>query len=697
MGATPITFDRVLVANRGEIARRILRTLREMGLGSVAIFSDADSAAPHVRESDEAVRIGPAVSDASYLDQDAVIRAAIATGADAIHPGYGFLAENAAFAARCQAEGLVFIGPPPDAIRVMGDKARAKDVATRAGVPVIEGFTARDLAVSEIRERIEALGSPVLIKAVAGGGGKGMRVVHDLSSLKEVLAAAEREAASAFGEGSLMIERLIASPRHIEVQILADSGGRIVHLGDRDCSIQRRHQKIIEEAPAGSLDEDLREQLGAAAVSLARAVAYEGAGTVEFLVESGAEGGDSFFFLEMNTRLQVEHAVTEAITDLDLVRWQIEIAQGRQLPFDQVDITPTGHAIEARLYAEDPCHAFLPSTGRVSLWAVPDLPGLRIESGIEAGDQVTSHYDPLLAKVIGIGATRDEARRRLYRGLSALAIGGLVTNRELLLSVLEDENFKRGAVDTSFLERRPKWQRDLPPETLAILTLAATVFGIVRRKQAGSVLPIGIPIGWRNHRWRASEDVFETAGVRTGDRVVVGYVPAAPDSFTCTVTIGDDSPQQSEPTSHQVTLVTSGTGGAQADQGTTTIEIEIDDVRRRFEIAVGTGHPPVLSVHGLGHVVDLTVVPRFPGPTTSVGVGGCAAPMTGKVVAIEVATGERVTAGSTLVVLEAMKMEHRLEAHADGVVEAIRVEVGSMVDPDTVLVVVRPDNYDANG
>ncbi len=680
MSVPTVGFDKVLVANRGEIARRIFRTLREMGIATVAVFSDADAEAPHVREADEAVRLGAAPASESYLDQDAVIAAAKATGARAIHPGYGFLAENAGFAERCADEGLVFIGPSPEAIRRMGDKAEAKALAAKVGLPVLAGFALDGLDAGAIRRKIEEIGFPrrgtnealpLLIKAAAGGGGKGMRAVAEPSELDDALAAAAREAEAAFGDGSLLIERLLESPRHVEVQVLGDAKGHVVHLFERDCSVQRRHQKVFEESPSPAVDAALRERMGEAAVALARAVGYRGAGTVEFLLDAKGD----FFFLEMNTRLQVEHPVTEAVTGLDLVRLQVDVARGLPLGFEQRALELSGHAIEARLYAEDPANGFLPATGPVALWVVPELPGVRIDGGVEAGDEVTVHYDPLLAKVIAHGRDRPEALRRLHRGLSELAVGGLVTNRDFLLAALEHEAFRRGDADTGFVDRHlPPASRVRPQDTdvLELHAVAATLHVFHQRRQKPGPVPPGIPPGWRNNRWRPQEQVFEHAG----GRIAVHYATHGHDRFTADVAVAGDD--ERGPRTLAARLVDAGEGALIA---------EVDGVRRRFRVG---GRDSTLAVHGLRRVSELAFVPRFPERAASAVAGGCAAPMTGRVVQVRVAEGDRVNAGDTLVVLEAMKMEHALEAHADGVVATVRVRAGQMVDPDEVLVVVAP-------
>ena len=676
--AEPPTFRKVLVANRGEIARRIFGTLREMGLATVAVFSDADRDAPHVAEADEAVRLGAAPSAESYLNQEAVIAAARATGAEAIHPGYGFLAENAGFAERCAEAGLAFVGPSPEAIRAMGDKAAAKALAARIGVPVVDGFSLDGLGAETIRRRAEELGFPLLIKAAAGGGGKGMRAVAEPPELDAALAAAAREAEAAFGDGSLLIERLIEAPRHVEVQVLGDTHGQVVHCFERDCSVQRRHQKVFEECPSPAVGGELRQRMGEAACALARAVGYRGAGTVEFLLT----GGGDFFFLEMNTRLQVEHPVTEAVTGLDLVRLQIEIAQGLSLGFEQNDLELSGHAVEARLYAEDPAGDFLPATGTVDLWAPPELPGLRIDSGVEQGSEVTIHYDPMLAKVIAHGRDRAEALRRLHRGLAELAVGGLATNRDFLLAALDHDAFRRGDVDTAFIDRHlpaPVRVWSVPAEVLELHAVAATLDLFHHRRRQPSPVPAGVPSGWRNNPWRPQEQTFERAA---GERITVRYSCTATgshdDRFTVDVIAGEDAS-----TGRWVELVEVRDGRLIA---------VVDGVRRRFRIGHGSRR---LSVHGLGRVSELAPVPRFPELKAAAVAGGCAAPMTGRVVEVKVAEGDRVRAGDLLVILEAMKMEHRLEAQADGVVQAVHAEAGQMVDPDEILVVVVPIDDEA--
>ena len=663
MGIRPLR--KVLVANRGEIACRVLRTLRAMGIPSVAIYSDADAGALFVREADEAVRIGPAPASESYLDGARILEAARAVGADALHPGYGFLSENPEFAAACAHAGLVFIGPTVDAIRRMGSKVEAKALMEAAGVPVLSGFAAAGLSDAEIAKQGATLGYPLLVKASAGGGGKGMRVVREPAALVAALGAARREAKSAFGDDALLIERWVEVARHVEVQILGDAHGGLVHLFERDCSLQRRHQKVIEEAPAPGLDPALRARLCAAAVAAGKAIGYVGAGTVEFLL---ADDG-RFHFLEVNTRLQVEHPVTEAITGLDLVRLQVEVAEGRVLPFEQGDLRAQGHAIEARLYAEDPAQGFLPATGRLALWAPPALPGLRVDAGVESGVSVGVHYDPLLAKVIAHGATRDEARLRLIAGLRELAVAGVVTNRDFLIAALEHPAFAAGGVETRFFERHGVRATAPDAGSARLHALAATLWDHERRRELPGPLPSSILSGWRNNRWRP-QDVSYTLGDR---HIEVRYVAQADGRFDVEIEeAGETNP-------HTASV---------CERGENQLVLEIDRVRRRFLVADAGGR---VCVHGAGATHELARVPRFPEAARADVTGGFAAPMTGIVREVRVAAGDRVAPGDVLLVLEAMKMEHPLVARAPGTVREVRVVAGQMVDPDEILIVVDPD------
>ena len=493
------TIRKLLIANRGEIASRIMATAREMDIATVAIFSESDAKAPFVGDADEAVALAGNAPSQTYLRSDLIIEAALRTGCDAIHPGYGFLSENAEFASACAAAGLIFIGPPPEAIAAMGSKIAAKELMAAAGVPVLAGITiadgdeiSEDLADQVSRE----VGFPVLVKAAFGGGGRGMRAVSAPAQLAEAISAARREAASAFGNGTVFLEHYVEAPRHIEVQIFADSHQGAIHLFERECSIQRRYQKIIEESPSPAVSESLRAELGEAALRAAKAIRYVGAGTVEFVMGSDSK----FFFLEVNTRLQVEHPVTEAVTGLDLVRLQILVAEGHPLPAEAIEATITGHAIEARLYAEDVAAGFLPSTGTLTKFFVPALPGIRVDTGVAEGSKVEIHYDPMLAKVIAYGATREAARRLLARALSEARIHGVRTNRELLVAILREDQFAKGAIDTGYLVRHDPIaliESSADPNADAIHALAASLGAQAARRGAAKVLA-SMPSGWRN-------------------------------------------------------------------------------------------------------------------------------------------------------------------------------------------------------
>jgi acetyl-CoA carboxylase, biotin carboxylase subunit len=458
-------FSKVLVANRGEIALRVIRACRELGVASVAVYSEADARAPHVREADEAVLLGPAPSSESYLKGDVIIDVARRVGAEAIHPGYGFLSEREWFARAVRDAGLSFVGPPPEAIAAMGSKTAARELAIAAGTPVVPGTTTALRDAEEAAEVAERFGYPVLLKAAAGGGGKGMRVVHRREELAGALGAAQREARNAFGDDAVYVEKYIVGPRHVEIQVLGDQHGTMLHLGERECSVQRRHQKMIEEAPSVAVSPELRSRMGAAAVAAARAAGYTNAGTCEFLLD--AEG--SFYFLEMNTRIQVEHPVTELVTGIDLVQWQLRIAAGERLPFTQESITPRGWALECRITSEDPANGFLPSTGRVQYLHVPAGPGVRWDGGIETGSEITLHYDPMLAKLIVWAPDRGQAIARMHRALLELTIEGVDTSRDFHLRVMEDAEFRAGAIEIQWLERRLAELTSVPPERASVV------------------------------------------------------------------------------------------------------------------------------------------------------------------------------------------------------------------------------------
>ncbi|MGP9020720.1 ATP-binding protein [Streptomyces sp. BR1] len=650
-------FDTVLVANRGEIAVRVIRTLRALGVRSVAVFSDADADAKHVREADTAVRIGPAAASESYLRVDRLLEAAAKSGAQAVHPGYGFLAENAAFARACAEAGLVFIGPPADAISLMGDKIRAKETVKAAGVPVVPGSSGSGLTDAQLADAAREIGMPVLLKPSAGGGGKGMRLVRDESALADEIAAARREARASFGDDTLLVERWIDRPRHIEIQVLADGHGHVVHLGERECSLQRRHQKIIEEAPSVLLDERTRAAMGEAAVQAARSCGYAGAGTVEFIVPGNDPS--SYYFMEMNTRLQVEHPVTELITGLDLVEWQVRVAAGEQLPYGQDDITLTGHAVEARICAEDPSRGFLPSGGTVLAlrepqgWGSPLSErsrglggGVRTDSGLSEGTEVGSLYDPMLSKVIAYGPDRATALRRLRAALADTVTLGVPTNAGFLRRLLAHPAVVAGELDTGLVEREAD---GLVPEGVPdeVYAAAAAIRGAALAPVAGGWTdPFSVPSGWR----------------MGGEPAPLAHWLRVPG---------------------QEPVHASGTGRVTPDH----VTVELDGVTHTFHRAGNW-----LGRDGDSwHVLDHDPVEAALSGTARGGVDTLAAPMPGTVTVVKVAVGDQVAAGQSLLVVEAMKMEHVISAPHAGTVTELDVSPGSTVAMDQVLAVVTPE------
>ncbi|GAA5122003.1 acetyl-CoA carboxylase biotin carboxylase subunit [Pseudonocardia adelaidensis] len=657
-------FDTVLVANRGEIAVRVLRTLRRLGIRSVAVFSDADACAPHVGMADIAVRIGPAAAAQSYLSIPAVLEAAAATGAQAIHPGYGFLSENTAFAAACADAGIVFVGPPASAIEAMGDKIAAKATVAKAGVPVVPGSDGAGLTDDELAAAVAEIGYPVLLKPSAGGGGKGMREVHRPEDLRDAITSARREARSSFGDETLLVERLVTTPRHIEIQVLADAHGNVVHLGERECSLQRRHQKIVEEAPSALLTPVQREAMGAAAVEAARTVGYTGAGTVEFIV--GADDPDRFYFMEMNTRLQVEHPVTELVTGLDLVELQLRVAAGEPLPIGQDDVRLSGHAVEARVYAEDPAAGFLPTGGRVLALHEPAAPGVRVDSGIAEGTVVGSDYDPMLAKVIAHGADRAEALRRLDAALRDTVLLGLDTNTGFLRALLADPDVRAGRLDTGLVGRRlADWTAaDLPTDVL----VAAAAHAMLELEPAGPVVdPFDVPGGWRVGEpawttWRMSVSGHDPVAVRIRGRAAAAEVA-----------VGDAEPVPC---------------AARREPG--ALVVTVDGITRRYACALD-GETLWLGRDGRAWGVR-EQAPLDAATSAEAGAGGpVLSPMPGTVTAVEVVEGQAVAAGARLVVVEAMKMEHVLTSPVAGVVRELRARQGEAVAKDAVLLVVEPE------
>lgn len=640
-------FDTVLVANRGEIAVRVIRTLREMGVRSVAVFSDADADARHVREADTAVRIGPAPAAESYLSVERILEAAAKSGAQAVHPGYGFLAENAEFAQACADAGLTFIGPPASAVSLMGDKIRAKATVRAAGVPVVPGSSGSGLTDAQLADAAREIGTPVLLKPSAGGGGKGMRLVRDEALLADEIAAARREARASFGDDTLLVERWVDRPRHIEIQVLADGHGSVVHLGERECSLQRRHQKIIEEAPSVLLDEATRAAMGEAAVQAALSCGYAGAGTVEFIVPGGDPS--SYYFMEMNTRLQVEHPVTELVTGLDLVEWQLRVAAGEPLPFTQDDITLTGHAVEARICAEDPSRGFLPSGGTVLSLHEPQGDGVRTDSGLSEGTEVGSLYDPMLSKVIAYGPDRATALRKLRAALADTVTLGVPTNAGFLRRLLAHPAVVAGELDTGLVEREAD---GLVPDGVPdeVYEAAAAV-----REDAlaptgdGWTDPFSVPSGWR-----------------------LGGTPATVTHWLKAAGL--------EPVTHRLR----GTGHTVTpDRVRVTVDGTLHTFRRAGDWLGRDGDA--------WHVQDHDPVAASLTGAAHAGADALTAPMPGTVTVVKVSPGDTVAVGQSLLVVEAMKMEHVISAPHAGTVTELDVTPGTTVAMDQVLAVVTPE------
>jgi acetyl/propionyl-CoA carboxylase alpha subunit len=663
-----VTIGTLLIANRGEIAARIIRTAHALGIATVAVYSDPDAEAPYVTLADRAVRLPGAVAADTYLRGDLIIAAAAATGTGAVHPGYGFLSENAAFARACADAGLTFVGPSPGTIQAMSDKIAAKAMMAAAGVPVLPSVTV-DSDVGPLGPAAAQVGFPLLVKAAFGGGGRGMRLVSDPARLEEAVQSARREAAAAFGDGTVFLERYVPDPRHVEVQILGDAHGDVVHLFERECSIQRRYQKIVEESPSPAVDGELRDALTKAAVTAGRAVGYTGAGTVEFVLDRDG----SFYFLEMNTRLQVEHPVTEAVTGLDLVELQLRVAEGEPLPREVREAATTGHAIEARLYAEDVPAGFLPVTGTLHRFAIPSGPGLRVDTGFGDGSAVSPYYDAMLAKVIAHGRTRADAARRLARALQAAQIHGLTTNRDLLVAILREPEFLAGATDTGYLTRHQPAalaRYGTVPPTAQHALVAALARQVVNRA-AAPVLGT-LPSGWRNVV-SAPQRVSYTAA---GEQYDVAY------------RVLGDAVQAS------VNDVPLGQATVHGKTSPDRVDLEIDGLRRVYRVhRVGSG----TYVDASDGSSALTEVSRFGDPDKLAPAGSLLAPMPGLVRRVLVEVGAVVTAGQPLLVLEAMKMEQTVAAPAAGVVAELRAKAGEQVAAGQVLAVVETSTAEAGG
>jgi len=639
----------LLIANRGEIARRIIRTARRMGIRTVAVVTEADRSWPHWREADDAIAIGEGPAAESYLSIDRIIAAARSSGAEAVHPGYGFLSENADFAEACEAAGLIFVGPPAQAMRAMGSKAEAKAIMTRAGVPVVPGYGGERQEPEFLRQKAYEIGYPILVKAVAGGGGRGMRRVDRALDFDDALAGARREALSAFGDGRVLIERYVERPRHIEVQVFADAHGSAVHLFERDCSVQRRHQKVIEEAPAPGISEDMRQAICQAAVKAALAVAYRGAGTVEFIADaSDGMRGDRFFFIEMNTRLQVEHPVTEAVTGLDLVEWQLRIAAGEPLPLGQDGIALRGHAVEARLYAEDPGNGFRPSTGRIRTISFPSAPGLRVDSGVEEGSSIGSFYDAMLAKVIASGRDRKEAVARLGDALGRVRVAGPKTNLAFLSAVLAHPDFRDAGVDTGFVDRHLDALVGLPLER----SLAAPAIAEWTEREA-------LRLAERATGPWARTDAFEVGGL---DRLLPLAVEIDGEDCRAVVRMEDGL----------ATIAAIGGDAIGKGEGGEVVWAEREAIVLKDGRQIRIAFPDPLD--------------RDSGAVR--GTGDVAAPMPGRVIAVMAALGDAVTKGDPLFAIEAMKMEHTILAPLAGTVTEVRVTAGDQIEQGAAAILI---------
>ena len=658
---------RLLVANRGEIARRIFRSAHDMGIETVAVFADGDADAPFVNEAHQAVSLRGRTPAESYLDTAKVLDAARITGADAVHPGYGFLAENATFAQAVIDAGLTWVGPSPHAIASMGDKLAAKAMMVEAGVPTLPSIEVTDEL--DVIAAATEIGFPVLVKATAGGGGKGMRVVETAETLVDAVAGAQREAASSFGNGIVFLEKYLPAPRHIEIQVMGDQHGGLVHLFERECSIQRRHQKIIEEAPSPVLAASVRASMGDAALAAARAIGYSSAGTVEFLLDGEGEQAD-YWFLEVNTRIQVEHPVTEEITGVDLVREQLLVASGARLSFDQSDLAITGHAIEARLYAEDPANNFLPAIGTLHAFEAPSFPMARIDTGVETGSVVGVDFDPMLAKVIVHAPTRVEAASRLALVLDTMTIAGVTTNRDFLVSTLRHDAFLAGDTTTDFIERvQPRAVFEPDADLLAAAARAAALFAQQINRADVGVLDF-MPRGYRNSSMPA-----ETASFTRAEQTVVVHYRSMRGGGSEIDTFVDETQIGSTVSASVI----------EVDLAEGTIVIETDGVRSTSHVIATDGAVVIQAPAGS---VELVAVSRFPDYTAVDVAGGQTAPMPGKVLSVHVATGDQVTAGQPLVIMVAMKMEHTITAPVDSVVGELRCAVGDQVDNGQVLVVL---------
>ncbi|KZX61248.1 3-methylcrotonyl-CoA carboxylase [Alcanivorax sp. HI0033] len=648
-----MSFEKILIANRGEIACRVIATAQSLGYRTVAVYSEPDAGARHVQLADEAVCVGPALASASYLNVDALLDACRKTGADAVHPGYGFLSENAGFSRACKDAGITFIGPDEDAIHLMGSKRLSKLAMIEAGVPCIPGYEGEDQSDATLLKEAERIGLPLMIKASAGGGGRGMRVVTDASEIPAQLKSARQEAKSAFGSDELILERAVMQPRHVEIQVFGDRHGHVIHLGERDCSVQRRHQKVVEEAPSPAVDEALRQEMGEAAVNAAKACNYVGAGTVEFLL---APEGD-FFFLEMNTRLQVEHPVTELVTGLDLVAWQIKVARGEPLPLTQEQVRLTGHAMEVRLYAEDPAQNYMPQTGPVLSWQPASGDGVRIDHGLVEGYEVGSHYDPMLAKIIAVGDSREDARRRLIRAVEDTVLMGVRDNRPFLAAILRHPVFACGEATTAFIGE------DFADDaSMAGEAPSSQLWALAALLRCEAETPSADLRGWHSSTLGA-----QPVQLRCGDHEQTVYIRYQDNHAE--LIVGENS--------HRIATLAPGLA-------------TIDGVQQRYRMCQD-GKQSWLQWQG--HSVCFEdATHSAAGTSDQAGSGQIRAPMDGAVIEVCAKAGDAVKRGQVLVIMEAMKMEHSLKADCDGTVESADLAVGSQVKRQQLLVSIKPDS-----
>ncbi len=655
-------FSSILIANRGEIACRVIRTAKAQGYRTVAVYSEADAGAPHVKMADEAIFIGPSPVNESYLVQEKIIEAARTSGAQAVHPGYGFLSENADFAGACEAAGLIFIGPSPDAIRLMGNKAEAKRRMLDAKVPCVPGYEGADQSDRALIAEGEKISAPLMVKAAAGGGGRGMRLVNDMAELVNAIKLARAEAESAFGNGELILEKAIVRPRHVEVQVFADTQGNTIHLGERDCSVQRRHQKVVEEAPCPVMTDTLRAEMGAAAVAAAKSIHYRGAGTVEFLLD---EKG-TFYFLEMNTRLQVEHPVTELITGLDLVALQLQVAQGEPLGLNQEDITLTGHAIEARLYTEDPAQDFLPSSGSVDLWSPASGVGVRIDSGICTGQEISPFYDPMVAKVIAHGPTRDIARLRLIEALNATVLFGATHNSDFLVACLEKRCFAEGQATTAFIaEEFAEGETSSPEPDFTDSAVAAALQLSLEYEELYDRAVIVAP---QLRNWASASPLISRKK----------YTHSEVTTHDLSVTPLGDKLYKVFNADNEVSVELISMDG-------TTAHISIDDMQHTVRYMTPRVGKIYLSMNGRANVYEDQIL--LDGQQNEVGGSGkVVAPMHGLLLEIRVSAGDKVASGQTLAVLEAMKMHYEIVADASGTVTEVLVKSNNQVAADDLLI-----------